>query len=80
MAITGDTRPDDQWADDETEPMHDDSLFVDFDDNDELPEVREEIQRRVPNWRVIENIREERNLKWAMADFEDYDFDNFVEQ
>ena len=79
MAITGDTRPDIQWANDETEPMEDDSLFVEFDADVVLPEMRAENQPRVPNWRLIENLREEKNLKWAMADFEDYDFENFAD-
>lgn len=78
MTNTGDTQPDDQWADDETELMDDDSIFVDFDDEDEIPEERAE-QPRAPVWRLIENLREEKLLRSAMADFEDYDeFENYA--
>ena len=53
--------------------MDDDELF--FGDEDEIDEDELELSRDedIPSWRRIEMAREDRFLKEAMADFEDYD-------
>jgi hypothetical protein len=73
MATTGNPRPDDEWADGEAEPMEDDLLFADYDLDDELSDRQTEIQYQVSIWRLIEMSREDKRLKRAMVDFEDYD-------
>lgn len=82
MATIGSTRPDDEWADDETDPMEDELILDEYDVDDELPERPERPERtpdHVPHWRLIEMSREDKSLRWAMADFEDYDdFEDLV--
>ena len=73
-----DTKP---WQEDDPE----DPLGFDMDDDEELffddDEIDEDIlemSEDIPSWRRIEMAREDRFLKEAMADFEDYDeFEDF---
>jgi hypothetical protein len=65
-----------QWQQDDSEEL----LDLDMDDDDELffddDEIAEDIialSEDIPSWRRIEMAREDRFLKEAMADFEDYD-------
>ena len=70
-----------QWQQDDPE----DPLGFDMDDDDDLffedDEIDEnilELSEDIPSWRRIEMAREDRYLKEAMADFEDYDeFEDF---
>ncbi len=53
----------------------DDELFF---EDDEIEEDIIELSEDIPSWRRIEMAREDRFLKEAMADFEDYDeFEDF---
>jgi hypothetical protein len=69
------------WQEDDPE----DPLGFDMDDEEELffdeEEMDEgllELSEDIPSWRRIEMAREDRFLKEAMADFEDYDeFEDF---
>jgi hypothetical protein len=80
MTTTGSIRPDGEWADSGTDVVDDELLLGDFDVDDEAPVRRADTSGHVPHWRRIEMSREDKNLKWAMADFEDYDdFEEFVE-
>jgi hypothetical protein len=65
-----------QWQQEDPEEL----LDLDMDDEDELffddDELGEDIialSEDIPSWRRIEMAREDRFLKEAMADFEDYD-------
>jgi hypothetical protein len=75
MADLNHSKTTQQWQQDDPEDllgfdMDDDELFFDDDAiEEELPEMAEDI----PSWRRIEMAREDRFLKEAMADFEDYD-------
>ena len=75
MADLNHSKTTQQWQQDDPEDllgfdMDDDELFFDDDAiEEELPEIAED----VPSWRRIEMAREDRFLKEAMADFEDYD-------
>lgn len=63
------------WQHDEPEDplgfdMDDDELFF---DDDEVDEELLDLSEDIPSWRRIEMAREDRFLKEAMADLEDYD-------
>ena len=79
MAGLNDSKSKKPWQQDDSEDpfgfdMDDEELFFDDDDNDN--EVVEDIAvaaEVIPSWRRIEMTREDRFLREAMADFEDYD-------
>jgi len=75
MADLNDPTNTEQWQQDDPEDplgfdMDDDELFL---DDDKIDEEAIELSTDVPSWRRIEMAREDRFLREAMADFEDYD-------
>jgi len=58
--------------------MYDDDVLLDDDLDDELDKEGDGSKKtgRGQNWRRIELIRDDKLLRLAMADFEDYDFEN----
>ena len=75
MADLNDLKSTEQWQQDDPEDplgfdMDDDELFF---EDDEIDEDAIELSADVPSWRRIEMAREDRFLREAMADFEDYD-------
>ena len=73
MASVSNPGANEEWPDDEATLMDDDTLLDNLDIGDELTTPPVEVQPRGPNWRLIDNLRDEKILKSAMADLEDYD-------
>jgi hypothetical protein len=75
MADLNHPKSTEQWQQDSAEDplgfdMDDDELFF---EDDEIVEELVTLSEDIPSWRRIEMAREDRFLKEAMADFEDYD-------
>lgn len=79
MIPIDDIRPETDRVDDndeeyfEMDPMDDDVIFDDFEIKNDQDDRQMVSPDRVPLWRLIEMDREDRHLKWTIADFADYD-------
>lgn len=79
MIPLNDTQPEASRVDDDDreffdlDPIDDDADFDGFDVETDDGDRPASNQVCVPLWRLIEIARENRDLKWSMADFADYD-------
>lgn len=84
MAISNETQVDPEWEDDESElelsmSEEDDLDFTEIEDDVEVEFDDDTVEsgEKIPLWRLIEMSSENRRLKMELADFEDYDFEDF---
>jgi hypothetical protein len=84
MAISNETQVDPEWEDDESElelgmSEEDDLDFTEIEDDVEVEFDADgaDSGEKIPLWRLIEMSSENRRLKMELADFEDYDFEDF---